>query len=123
MNDHPATPSHDGQPARYSTVLIVLTIIPLLGLAAALGLMLADATSQPGETTEFARVGSLDQPMPEFMLTTLDGEPFDLTQYSGRPMFVNFWGTWCPPCVDELPALQAFAASQEPDGAVVIASN
>ena len=108
---------------RFSPALIVMAIVPILGLIAAVGLLLSERVQTPETTTQPARVGSLDQPMPEFALTTLDGQPVDLEQYRGRPIFVNFWGTWCPPCVEELPELQAFAAAQGEDGALVIASN
>jgi thiol-disulfide isomerase/thioredoxin len=100
-----------------------MAIIPILGLIAAVGLLLSERSPTPESITQPARVGSLDKPMPEFTLTTLDGQPVDLEQYRGRPIFMNFWGTWCPPCVAELPELQAFAAAQGDEGALVIASN
>jgi cytochrome c biogenesis protein CcmG/thiol:disulfide interchange protein DsbE len=43
--------------------------------------------------------------MPEFQLTTLDGKPFDSTALRGRPAMINFWASWCGPCVDEHPVL------------------
>ncbi|MBK9124687.1 MAG: redoxin family protein [Chloroflexi bacterium] len=112
---------------RFSPVLLVLLIIPMLGVLGAVAMLLANTpssnTSTGDSTPLVGRVGSLDQPLPEFELVDLDGQPVDLAAYAGRPMFVNFWGTWCPPCVRELPEMQAFAAAQGPDGAVVIASN
>ncbi|NOG52602.1 MAG: TlpA family protein disulfide reductase [Chloroflexi bacterium] len=70
------------------------------------------STAPAGDATPFVgRVGSLDQPLPEFELVDLDGQPVDLAAYAGRPVFVNFWGTWCPPCVREPPEMQAFAAA------------
>ncbi len=123
MNNAP--PPSNSNTGRYSPTLIVLAIIPLLGFAAAITLLLSSNTS-PSATTgtpRTANVGSLNQPMPEFSVVSLDGDPVDLSQYHGRPVFVNFWGTWCPPCVRELPELQAFAAAQGDTGAVVVASN
>jgi thiol-disulfide isomerase/thioredoxin len=38
-------------------------------------------------------------------------------------VFLNFWATWCEPCKRELPAFEAFASGQPPDGAVVLAVN
>ena len=37
-----------------------------------------------------------------------NGEPVVMDQFRGRPLLVNFWATWCPPCVEELPLLNAF---------------
>jgi thiol-disulfide isomerase/thioredoxin len=35
-----------------------------------------------------------------------DGRPQPIAQWQGRPLVVNFWATWCPPCVEEMPDLQ-----------------
>jgi len=111
-----------------SPLLIILLVIPLLGIAAAIGLLIADTPTTP-LTTDTGRprnmVAVLDKPLEDFTLTTIDGETVQLSQYAGRPIFINFWATWCPPCVEELPVLEAFAKAQAelPDGAVVISSN
>jgi len=39
----------------------------------------------------------------------LQGEPVPLSMYAGRPLIVNFWATWCAPCVKEMPDLDALA--------------
>lgn len=44
--------------------------------------------------------------------TTPQGAPLDLTPLQGRRLLVNFWATWCPPCVAELPLLDRLHASQ-----------
>lgn len=36
------------------------------------------------------------------------GDKVAMQQFRGRPLLVNFWATWCPPCVEELPMLNAF---------------
>lgn len=41
-----------------------------------------------------------------FAGTTLDGEPFNVRDHRGKVVVVNVWGSWCPPCIAEAPALQ-----------------
>ena len=42
---------------------------------------------------------------PPLQLTDIDGEQHDLSAYRGRKVLINFWTTWCPPCVKEIPSL------------------
>ena len=49
-----------------------------------------------------------------------EGGELVLAPMRGRPLLVNFWATWCPPCVEELPLLDAFYRQQAPNGWQVI---
>lgn len=51
----------------------------------------------------------------------LDGRSWDLDALRGRPVLLNFWATWCGPCKQEMPSLQALAERQP--GLVVLAVN
>ena len=42
---------------------------------------------------------------------TLNGDPISLESLKGRRVLLNFWGSWCPPCVEEMPLLERFSAS------------
>ncbi|MCF3932940.1 TlpA family protein disulfide reductase [Acuticoccus sp. M5D2P5] len=59
--------------------------------------------------------------MPHAPLETLGGETFRLAARTGRPMVVNLWATWCPPCQREMPLLTETAAARD-DIAFVIAN-
>lgn len=78
----------------------------------------ATASGPPSEGASGAPHGSPssgpDAPLPaEFpglVVTTLDGEPYDLADHRGRWVVVNFWATWCAPCLEEMPELSALHA-------------
>jgi peroxiredoxin len=72
----------------------------------------AGATSST--LTEAPFVGHL---APDFTLNSLDGETITISDYAGKPVVLNYWATWCPPCRIEMPHLQQ--ASEEYGGRVV----
>ncbi|AOW14895.1 redoxin [Hydrogenophaga crassostreae] len=48
--------------------------------------------------------------------TDPEGRALDLASFRGHPVLVNFWATWCPPCVEELPMLNGFHTAHGPKG-------
>lgn len=50
---------------------------------------------------------AVGHPAPDFTLTTVAGDTFTLSAWRGKPVILNFWATWCPPCRAELPELEA----------------
>ena len=71
---------------------------------------------QKGDVPVSAQIGGLS---PDFSLTALDGSTFTLSETRGRPVVLNFWATWCPPCRAEMPAIQSRAAEWGDDLLVV----
>ncbi len=57
---------------------------------------------------------------PDFNLPGLDRSTVRLADYRGQVVVVNFWATWCPPCVEETPSLEKFSAETKPLGVTVI---
>jgi thiol-disulfide isomerase/thioredoxin len=51
----------------------------------------------------------------------LDGQDVDVARWRGRPLLVNFWATWCPPCVKELPEINQFYNEAKGQGWQVLA--
>ena len=50
---------------------------------------------------------------PELVVKTLDGRTFDLSAQSGKWVIVNYWATWCSPCLKELPDISAYVAEHK----------
>ncbi len=58
---------------------------------------------------------------PDFQLVDLNGEPAELNNYRDQYVLLNFWATWCPPCVAEMPALEQLYQHYRDRGFVVVA--
>lgn len=60
---------------------------------------------------------------PDFTLPTPAGDSITLSQYRGQVVLLNFWATWCTPCVKEMPAMQRLYADLRDRGFTVLAVN
>ena len=75
---------------------------PHPAMAGVLLWLLASVTSAGGTLQPFAGTG----PAPGFSLPNLKGTTRTLADYRGKVVLVNFWASWCPPCIQEMPGLQ-----------------
>jgi len=67
-------------------------------------------------STRILRAG---QPAPEWTLKAFDGKPLHLSDTKGKPVLINFWASWCPPCKEETPALVAAYNELKTEGRAV----
>lgn len=63
----------------------------------------------------------IGEPAPSLVVPQVGGGTIDLAALRGKPVWVNFMATWCPPCQDEFPLMNGFAARYAKDGLVVLA--
>jgi len=105
----PAPPERRRHPARVAALAVAVVVGAFVLLAAV----------AKGGTNDTAATPLLGQPAPVVQTTTIDGQPFDLATRRGSWVVLNFFSTWCVPCVREHPELVRFATGQasQPDGA------
>jgi thiol-disulfide isomerase/thioredoxin len=121
------------QPAsrQFSPIVIIFLMTSLLGLLGAVGMLLSENSNNANREATAPRVAEnslvtqsiIGEVVPDFQLTSITGELVSLSQFKGRPVFINLWWTGCPPCVEEFPTFQQFVEEQGIEGAVVIAIN
>lgn len=58
---------------------------------------------------------------PDLQLPSLRAGPVALSEFEGKVVMVNFWATWCPPCVKEIPSLQRLYQQLQPEGLEILA--
>lgn len=96
----------------------VLTVV--LSAAAAFGYLgyralVAERTGASGEPAQeqAAAPRALPDALPDVVLENLEGAPTALGSWPDRPMLVNFWATWCAPCLREIPLLKDFQSRND----------
>ena len=97
-------------PARWAAAAVALVVV-VLGVVLAVNVGSGDSSTTTGESP------FLGKPVPSFDLPVLTGARVSSDSTAGKALIINFWNTWCIPCHQELPALQAFWArhGSEPD--------
>jgi peroxiredoxin len=100
------------QPERkpFPTGLMVIAVVAaLMGIGLAVLILSSNNAAQsgavpviPASSRALLREGL---PAPQFTLNNFAGQPVTLEDLQGKPAMINFWASWCPPCLEETPAL------------------
>ncbi len=123
-SDEQVRPDRPRFQSRRFTVVVGLTI----------ALVLVAAAWYAGGRQDFNQIGAggvnlsllpkIGEPAPDFTTTVIDyqGRPIarlSLSDLRGRPVWINFWGSWCPPCRAEMPEIQAAYEEELKDAGVI----
>ena len=106
-------PSRSGR----SRAILALLVLAVMGLPASLGCTYTSDNTPGAAKSIGPRTGQL---APDFTLTDLNGNRTSLSDFRGKRVFINFWATWCPPCREEMPAIELFHQEYKDRDVVVI---
>ena len=99
------------KPAQASSRRSVLLGAGLLAATAGVGVSWWLAGSTQSAQGELPAQGFWD-----LQWDSAQGPPLRLQAFRGRPLLINFWATWCPPCIEELPLINAFFTDNRANG-------
>ena len=108
---HDTPPPDDATAAAWSPARRRWLFASVAGAAAAAGVGLSWWQGRPTDDPSTVALPFWDMAFP-----TPDGDTLAMRTFFGQPLLLNFWATWCPPCIEEMPLLDRFHAHNKVDG-------
>jgi len=99
------------------------TIFTLIILALGAGWIGISAAFFDGSTSGFIPAPQVSFLSPDFKLQSVGGDEIVLSELRGKVVLLNFWGSWCPPCKEEMPTMQKVYRDYQDKGFAILAVN
>ena len=111
-------------PEQKNSKKLKATVIFLLAMLIA-GFTIFLAIGVMGTTTATSRSGKelVGKKAPSFVAPKVGGQLVSLENYKNKPLVLNFWASWCPPCRDETPGMERIWRKYEDQGVVILGIN
>jgi len=104
---------------RTTLVTLLLSAAAVLGYLSYRALDMVPVAEQPAPLDSEGEA-QLAERLPEFTLENLAREPQSIQSWPGKALIINFWATWCPPCLREIPMLKTFQDTHAERGIQVV---
>lgn len=99
------------------------TLFTIIVLALGAGWIGVSARFFQGSTNGFIPAPQVSFLAPDFNLLTIEGDTILFSDFRGQAVLLNFWGSWCPPCKEEMPAMQKAYQDYQDQGFTILAVN
>lgn len=96
---------------------LILIVLILIGV----GIILLLQTKDSSFNLSGKPLPGKGVPAPDFTLPGLDGQMVRLADFRGKVVLLNIWATWCPPCVEEMPSMEALYQKLKAEGFEILA--
>lgn len=102
---------------RFLTLAGAILVLPA---AAALGWALSGSDAEPADPLRPGAYAWSGGDLPDVTFTTLAGDSVTMDEFRGQVVLLNFWATWCPPCLREIPELVRLHEDLSEEGVVIV---
>ncbi|MBI9043801.1 MAG: redoxin domain-containing protein [Anaerolineaceae bacterium] len=103
----------------------MLSLFLVIGGVLMLGgiFLIVENQFQPDSVDDLINPPRVGESMSDFTLIDVEGNQVSLRYFEGRPVLINAWATWCPPCRAEMPDLNAYYQAHQEEGFMILAVN